>query len=315
MKRVALVLTSLWLCLPTANAQQDDWERLEREHGRETFAPENETTTLRPVEAHPYRGWISADFAFFTRAYEGDLRLSVLSPDVGFEFRATPSFLVTGFFGAATIFEKLSDESESATRWGNPVIGGRYVRELGTWPRLFELQVGVEVAPPAATLSDDLLGLENQALVFATGVRGGRDFWRWAPDTFSVVVPARFETLVQRLHLVAAVDLGVLVPVRVEDGFERDTEVALQVLVEGGYAVVEPLTLGGGLSAAGVVTADGDQFQTALTLFARLDVGGFRLGGELWMNLDDPFGFAFDGDDFADPGIWGLIFHLAAGLR
>ena len=83
----------------------------------------------------------------------------------------------------------------------------------------------------------------------------------------------------------------------------------VQALVEAGYKVIEPLTLGAGLSFVGLLTGRDDLMQTALTFFARADLSGFLLEGQLWMNLDPPYGFAFDTD-----GYWGLIVTLGVGL-
>ena len=57
-------------------------------------------------------------------------------------------------------------------------------------------------------------------------------------------------------------------------------------------------------------TGDGDTFQSALSLLADLALGeGAGIYARLWMNLDDPNGFAFD-----DDGVWGMTGGVRFGL-
>jgi hypothetical protein len=88
---------------------------------------------------------------------------------------------------------------------------------------------------------------------------------------------------------------------------DRDAEVPIQIAVEGGARLGRMFVLGGRFQTVFWAT-DQDLTQLALVPFVRLEgESGF---GYLRMtiNLDEPYGFAFD-----DDGIWGL--HAGGGAR
>ncbi len=263
--------------------------------------------------ARAARGAIGVDFAFFTRGVDEDgfvgtttQRTTGISPLFSGHYRVMPKLRLDAAFGlAGTRFSISNDavsESEGTVRFSNIVLGARYVHESGD----IQLAVGGQLALPTASVSDDDPALGGAAYALASGMRGLRDQWLWTPDYVSIVIPADLTLTRDKLTVRAQFALGLLLAT--DDGL--DTEFVTQLYAEVGYRVANPLIIGGGLSAvANLTSEDGqDGFQAALSIFMRFPVmDRLMLHTELWMNLDDPLGFAFESSDDGF-GVWGLRF-------
>lgn len=300
---VPVALAAFSLAPSSAEAQHEDWETIE-DTGAADEDVGTERVPLRPVVLDPYPGELRLEAAFFTRDVDGT-QTSLVSPFAEADYRFHEHAEMVVQMGAA--WAKIDEES--AARPGNLLLGGRFVQELGTYPWLFEVKAGLEVALPTALLDEDDDFVDNALRLAAWGgassMRGSRDAWLWTPDRLSLVVPVAFVSRHSALHLEASLDVGTLISIEGED-----PEVAVQFLIEGGWRIAETFLLAAAFSGSAVPTADGDTFQSALSLLADLALGeGAGIYARLWMNLDDPNGFAFD-----DDGIWGMTGGVRFGL-
>ncbi len=192
-------------------------------------------------------------------------------------------------------FGYASGGDQSAFRVGNPYLGGWYKLMSGQ----SHLRVGAGIALPLLQISDDNFESAIETAVVSLGGLGTMglwDPWLWLPETFSLVVPARFETLLgDSFKLGADGALAILVP-----SGDGDSEVMLQLAGEGAFKFGE-LQAGARLQFVSLVTSDDDDTQISLVPFVRYDFGSGFVQGRFMFNLDEPLGPAFD-----DGGIWSL---------
>ncbi len=282
-------LACFWLCLlvPTAAfAQHSDWERLEdsrTENSEEEVESAHEASRLRPVVLHPYSGRIMAETAFFHGNSSFDEGVSSIAPVFSLDYRIADHYQLRASFGfAATVLPEMYESfGEPAVRVGNPSFGFGYVAELGEWPGLWELEVGVLVSAPAATF-DTALGVQTHAT--AAMARGLWNGWDWLTDTMAVMVPVHLENFGSAWRLHADVAAGSLIAVR--DNMAGQS-FWLQAKARGGYQVAgDALELGLGLSGAGAVSGDDGPFVVSALAFLEGYSSGviYGLGGgfNLW---------------------------------
>ena len=197
---------------------------------------------------------------------------------------------------------------DSAFRFGNPFAGLNFKLEK----RDFVLRIGGGVALPVATVDDDASLDEALTQVFAlqgaAAIVGLWDTWLWAPDRFTIVAPSfRMDGRGGDFVWAAEAALGVLIDTSDAD---RDAEVAIQAAVEGGARLGRMFVLGGRFQTVLWATPEDDEDLTQLAFVPFVRLEGESGFGYLRMtiNLDEPYGFAFD-----DRGIWGL--HAGGGAR
>ena len=281
----------------SVHAQNSDWEAAERTTG----AASVQASELRPVQLSPYRGIVAIDNVFYTQS-PGSTRAVIYSPMLRFEHRPRPMFYLGARIGLSHLNVSTPSSTSGVTNPSNLELSGGYILELGTYPSLYELRIGGRFTVP--TLHPD--GTDERLNVgAASAVRLSRDLWMWAPRTASLTLPVSFRTK-SRIHFAAELEIAALISLEDPDD---DSEAVVQLLLEGGYRVLPQLLAGAGLSMVALPTFDGDQFQSAIGAFLRANFSGIHVGGEFWMNLDDPLGFAFD-----DDGFWGLTITLGVGL-
>ena len=203
-------------------------------------------------------------------------------------------------------------DGESRFNVANPFLAGWYVLDSPDYHARF----GLGLALPAANIPEgDLLGDPDVFLAalgysYAAFMDGLYDLWLWVPETFSIVVPGRFEKRFDSFLVGGDAALGVLIPT---EGDDRDTEVAFQFAGEFGY-VAGMATVGARLQGVWLMTAedapdgDDDDFQLSFEPFARFDFGPAFASVRVTMNLDEPGGFAFD-----DDGVYGV--HIGGGAN
>ncbi len=129
-----------------------------------------------------------------------------------------------------------------------------------------------------------------------------RILWLWRPDATAAVVFGRLEAVTGHLFVRGTAKTALLLSTA--DRLRPDIALQAQAAVGGTWG--DHVRGGVILRAAWLPTAEGDNAQTSLAPFVRLVFGTFFVRTELTMNLDGPFGFAFDAG-----GVWGL--HLRAG--
>jgi len=199
-------------------------------------------------------------------------------------------------WGVAVVSVSAGGESESKGRVGNPALSASYRLDLGS-ARLF---VGGGVALPVAQLSDEDGLFDALALISAAAIDGNRDFWRWLPETFSLYAPARYEVMLgDAVRVTADGAFAVYIPTS-EGG-----EARLGIQLGGALAYVHDRSWVGvrlQLTSVQVNLDDVDLTQLSLVPEGRLDLGGGYLNGRLVVNLDQPYGFAFD-----TGRIWGVF--------
>lgn len=200
-------------------------------------------------------------------------------------------------------------------------VGNVYAAHYWVWRTLSrQIRLGLGLGAPTAILRDeqpqqtinDLIALHS-----ATGMRGARDLWLWAPQTGAVVGYFDFfqrfsfglviggELAVANLYgfddsretqLFGQSGYNVVGQTRLEVGF--DTRF-LRTALRGTYVTV-PLSevlvgyaLGSDQTAKGWIIAD-ETDQIAAELEFRIRLGRADLVLRLDVPVDEPFGFAFD---------------------
>lgn len=138
------------------------------------------------------------------------------------------------------------------------------------------------------------------------GVTRGQRVWMAVPEQLSIVPSGAIEYRLSALFLQADLALAILVGTGdVNTTTELDVELGAEVGVSAG-----PLEAGLRFQFWWMATNDdGDNFQSSLVPFVRLSLGMLFIGARLVMNLDDPYGFAFDKGK-----VWGAFVTLGAGF-
>ncbi len=188
----------------------------------------------------------------------------------------------------------LAGNNEGSFRMGNPYVGAR----AGIDSNAFTARAGVGVTLPVTNLYDDG-STDFGAYGYGAALHGVWESWLLLPQTFAFVVPVdvQFRTSVFTVGADAAFAVLASVP---KMGPSSDPYISLQL---GGYGAFIPIPLlAVGLRFQAVLLSNtggrglgsGDEGYLALVPFARLNLDGGFLEARLYMNLDDPFGFAFD---------------------
>jgi hypothetical protein len=171
---------------------------------------------------------------------------------------------------------------------GNPLLSSHFVQAIED----VTYSVGLGVAVPFASDRGERgpargVGYEN-----AIANRAGHEMWLWSPERLSIVVPARFEALVDRFVLGMDAAFGAMIYV---GPGQQDTDYVTQIGAEFGYQVTPVSTLG--LRALGhwAPTLPEYDFAFALEPGFRAEFGNESfLGVRLTMPLTSPYGFAFE---------------------
>lgn len=196
----------------------------------------------------------------------------------------------------------------SAFRAGNPYVGvraGMHDRENG-----FRVRGGLGLTAPLTNLYDDyrggLLGdgfVGIFTLALGGAMQGAWDAWLTVPLNMAVVARGDVEWRQEYFDLGAEVGFGALLPVEYE-GQTGDTTLALQGAAWAAGRPIPELAIGARFQAV-MIAPTGEDMDSegylALVPFVRGEIGAGFVEGRLVMNLDDPYGFAFD-----DEGIWAV---------
>jgi len=265
---------------------------------------------LNSSEALPSRVFLEMGFG---RAAESEsqggisaeVHVNSLSWIVGGGYRVTPNIEIVGMlpigwanYGFSTSGNAALqlDQSESGIGLGNLQLGANYV-SFGTPLRFFAggaIQYGpwykdYDLGPQLGVLS-----------MHAT--RGGQDFGLYYPELFSIVTPARVEYDLDRLVLSSDGALGLHIPT---DG--GDIDFSVQVAPAAGYYVTPNAQVGLRLPFAWMPTASGSRATYfAMEPYGRFDFENLFLAARFTLNIDEPYGFAFDAQKF-----WAV--HVGAG--
>lgn len=202
-------------------------------------------------------------------------------------------------------------DSQSAFRVFNPYVGARVAFGAGEPGSRWRARVGGGVTLPLANAYDGNLDL-LLAGYGALAMTGGWDPWLNSAGNMAVVARGDFEYRHQYFLVGAETSLGFMLPVEWE-GRTGDTIVVPQLGIWAAARPIEQLAIGGRFQAVAQITtgdvspgASNAEGFLAFTPFIRAELGGGFIETRLVINLDEPFGFAFDHDRF-----WG--FYIAGG--
>ncbi len=275
---VTIASASCWLAAASdANAQEYPW----------TGAT---GTTGAGLGVKPdQKGRVWADFAFHTQQ-----DATLFSPLVGGGFQPMPQLELELVVPMAYASVEAFDQHESRYRVGAPMVAGSFI---GGQDRLrFKVGGGIAYNPVEI---DNLAGAV--ALGGGYAMRGTWDMWLWAPETFSLVAPFRIEYFLKpNLVLGGDAALAISIPTY-EDG---EVEMPFQIGATFGAWVSDTILVGGRLGEVWVIT-EGDS-QLFLEPYFRAHFGPGFLTARFTLNLDDPYGFAFEEDK-----VWAL--HVGGG--
>lgn len=231
----------------------------------------------------------AASTAVFAPSFYGRFRLvdarhglDAESGGAGFVVDLDAKWRGTGLVGDASTF-----------RAGNPYIGVR----LGSDSNDLTARAGAGVTLPLTNLYDE--GLDDLfGYYYGIALHGAWDAHLLTPQTFAFVVPfdLQFRTSVFTVGGDGAFAVIAFVP---KEGDAGDPYIAMQLGAYGAFLPIPQLAVGLRFQAVVLTDTDGsaitdDEGYLALAPFVRLDLEGFFAEARLYMNLDEPFGFAFD---------------------
>lgn len=248
-----------------------------------------------------HRVW--GDLGFFYRT-QGGAEIGDLAPSLYGTFtvaRFGDAFLqvdaawrFNGLFGTTSAFRAM-----------NPYLGARLGAEGGTAGERWRARGGLGLTLPLTNAYDDLAGGFSGstagllAQVLTAPMHGMGEAWLGAALNMAVVARGDFEY--RHTYFVAGGDVAfaALLPVEYR-GSTGDTTFDLQLGAFAGARPIPELVLGARFSAVALVRTNTDPGEsntegyTALAPFVRGEIGPGFVEGRLIMNLDSPFGFAFD---------------------
>lgn len=196
-------------------------------------------------------------------------------------------------------------------RVGNPYLGVRF----GYRHPLFVAHGGVGSTVPLTNAFDD--GADDwQAYRLGQAVHGAWDAWLMEPEIQPLIVRGDLEMHGDYGYFGFDAAFAVIFPIR-DSSPNGGTEWAFQTGAYGAWTPVPEVALGARVQTFfatdwRVGFGGVDEAQFALIPFFRLDFEPVFFEFRLVMNLDDPFGFAFD--DSADPAgaVWATTLTVGA---
>ena len=225
---------------------------------------------------------------------------------VGGAYRVLPALEIEAMlpiawaqYGQSTSYlGQTQSESDGGFALLNLHLGVNYLRAERPW----RLKVGgaVEWGP----WTNNFGQTARTAVVASHAAYGGEHFGLWFPEVFSIVAPGRFE-YGERLVVSGDAQLGL----HISTG-GGDAELSIQLAPGVGYYATDVVLVGLRMPFTWVPTESGDlATYFALEPYGRFDLGSLFLDTSLTLNVDDPYGFAFDSGKF-----WALHFGGGASF-
>ena len=186
----------------------------------------------------------------------------------------------------------------------NPYLAAYITPKLG--PASIKIGFGI-TAPVADTTST----IESAAYYYANGIRGSWNPWIYRPDTFALVLPAQIKLNLLLLEIMAEGALFELISTsdNGEDFF--GIQLALQAMMNAGplgYGLrIQGVRLEGQRTRADLTLRRAEDFQISLEPLVVLNLMVIEAYARFTLNLNEPYGFAFD-----DNRVWG--FHIGIGF-
>lgn len=192
-------------------------------------------------------------------------------------------------------------------------IGNVFAAYYWVWRTLDQqIRLGVGAGAPTAILRDERPEqtiTDNVALSIASGMRGWRDYWLWAPETASVV--GHFDMYLRYSSgfvFGGQIVVGNLYGVDDTEDTEQRGLAGYNLLAQVDLDVAYDTRLVRSMLRASYVTLplrdsklDDDNDQINVQTEFRIRLGGADLVARLDVPIDEPFGFAFDSGK-----VWGV---------
>jgi len=225
-----------------------------------------------------------------------DAHLNALSWILGGGYRITPNLELVAMLPMGWASVGADDTSESGVGFGNLHLGVNYLSFGG--PLRFMAGGAVQFGP----WYKDYDSGASLGVSLGHALSGGQDAGLYLPETVTIVAPGRVEYEIDKLVLAGDAALGVHIPT---DG--GDVDLSIQLSPGAGYYVTPTAQVGLRLPFTWVPTRSGSSATYfAMEPYGRFDFGNLFLSTRLTLNIDDPYGFAFDNGKF-----WAL--HVGFG--
>lgn len=260
-------------------------------------------TGERWVRGRPHRMW--GDASFYARRDQW-----AFSPSFGARIRAVDGHVLAqeAFILDVDLAWRAIAASGAADsfRIGNPYAGLRFGVRHGIWVA----RGGIGSTVPITNGFRD--GAEDYAAYsLGQGLWGGWSGWLLEPDIQPLILRGDFELHGDNFQIGFDAFFAVIFPF--ERPIRNNTEYAFQTGGFGAWVPIPEIALGARLQVFFATNwivgfGDRDEAQLALLPFFRLQFEPAFVEFRLTMNLDEPFGFAFDNN-----GMWAV--SVAAGGR
>lgn len=242
---------------------------------------------------------VAGELGFFYRS-EGSSDIGVLQPSFYGTFtlarfgesaflQLDAAWRLAGVFGDTSAFRAM-----------NPYVGVRVGAEGGEANGRWRGRGGLGFTLPLTNAYDDFRALGAGLLTYTLthAMNAAFDSWLALPLNAAVVLRGDFEYRGEYFVVGGDGAFGALLPVEYQ-GSTGDTLLSLQFGAFAGGRPIPELTLGVRFQAVALVTTrdttgSNTEGYTSLMPFVRGEFGPAFVEGRLMMNLDDPYGFAFD---------------------
>ena len=260
-------------------------------------------------KAHTKRFHILGELGFFAGKLEGDQRSIIASPLLEMRLQLAYSVLMQVTWGMSYANVDRDPEGniepDNTFRIGNPYVAFHYQGNKGQ----FSYRLGLGATIPVASLPDDPVDqvVAASAYYLAAALRGNTGMWLWDPHTVSVIIPLAFERRKPIGFLWGAyLDTGALIKLNDKNARTSKTDFLMQMAAMMGYQATDWLRVGSRFSLVLIPKWKEQNTQLAVEPFLRFGsenaFGAIRVN----INLDNPWGFAFDARQ-----VWGL--RIAGG--
>ena len=255
-------------------------------------------------KAHTQRFHILGELGLFAGKLEGDQRSIIVSPIFETRFQLTYNFLMQAVWGFSYANVDLEGdvEPDNAFRPGNPFVAFHYQGKKNQ----FSYRIGAGVAIPVASIPGEVVDQSQltaaSALYYAAALRGNTEFWLWDAHTVSVIIPVAFERRKPIGFLWGVyLDTGALIKLNDKNPRTSKTDFLMQMAAMMGYQATDWLRVGSRFTL--VLIPKYVEQNTQLAVEPYLRFGNENAFGvvRVNINLDNPYGFAFDARQ-----VWGL---------
>jgi hypothetical protein len=251
---------------------------------------------------------VSAELGFLSKNENGNTAFWA-SPLLHGWFRVLDKFAIEASWGFVSLnVAPNAGEADNAFRAGNPFLAGYSVRRHGCT----ELRIGIGATIPVATLKDLNDTANKKAYVGAMAMRGMWNWWLWIPSSINIVMPIAWDTVLSD-HWIWGGSIAIAITgifMGGDAGFlSEDTRrghVIIPVSLKLGYRIGSAV-LGAHLHSVNFLTGDTGT-QLSLVPYTKIEIGHGFILARFDLNLDKPYGFAFN-----DDGYWGA--HLGGGMK